>query len=568
MNNLSKILSIGLILVGCFLLSSIVLHSGCGPKSQCKSDSDCKSGELCRIEIIGGLPRCYPQEIAPCNPTCGSGEICISGKCVRVCTPPCKAGEVCKDGQCIPTTSKEAVESELPAEDGGLSDGYTPDLPIPNDQPQPPVCIADGDCAAEQVCRNGQCVPSHPSESIAEVTTPDGGSDEQIPEQLPKDEPQVPVCNKDSDCPADQRCLNGQCTPQQGDIGDPCSSTVPCKSGLFCLDFSPTKAYCFQPCKTSDDCATNPTRKTCMYLTQAQSFCIEIVKSGEPCGLDTKRQALCDPGANLVCNEGICKTPQQVKLYDQCGIDGKVCPQNLICLIFSNVQFGYCLESCTPGGAACPNGGSCYVLGPNIGACIPQGIGDHDDECGKEQTGSSLDLSQLCKTGLECVNFGRSVCMEFWTGDCQTAGKTCPVGRTCSPVKDSQGNSYGGCFLSCPQDICAKEHLQCNTMDKTCWPKPPTGDAPFAALCSYGGSPKEICKNGLQCYHVDQSNPRGFCSQSCKTNDDCPKYTNSKGQSISAICQITTQMCVFPCGQANQLCPDGLQCIQQQLCGP
>jgi Cys-rich repeat protein len=47
-------------------------------------------------------------------------------------------------------------------------------------------CTKDADCPAGQKCVNGQCVPVAPA---------------------------GPQCTKDADCPAGQKCVNGQCVP-------------------------------------------------------------------------------------------------------------------------------------------------------------------------------------------------------------------------------------------------------------------------------------------------------------------------------------------------------------------
>jgi hypothetical protein len=42
-----------------------------------------------------------PPEVKPCVPTCGSGQLCESGKCVDVCRPACGDSQYCaSDGHC------------------------------------------------------------------------------------------------------------------------------------------------------------------------------------------------------------------------------------------------------------------------------------------------------------------------------------------------------------------------------------------------------------------------------------------------------------------------------------
>ncbi|MCP4675995.1 MAG: hypothetical protein GY854_10915 [Deltaproteobacteria bacterium] len=42
----------------------------------------------------------------PCNPSCRSGYLCHSGRCVSPCNPPCESGDVClRSGKCIPAST-------------------------------------------------------------------------------------------------------------------------------------------------------------------------------------------------------------------------------------------------------------------------------------------------------------------------------------------------------------------------------------------------------------------------------------------------------------------------------
>ncbi|MSP60859.1 MAG: VWA domain-containing protein [Myxococcales bacterium] len=61
----------------------------------------CKAGYVCTTDELDPKPHCIPDPCAGVKETCGVGEFCRQGMCVRACEKGCKANEKCRDGQCV-----------------------------------------------------------------------------------------------------------------------------------------------------------------------------------------------------------------------------------------------------------------------------------------------------------------------------------------------------------------------------------------------------------------------------------------------------------------------------------
>jgi len=349
--------------------------------------------------------------------------------------------------------------------------------------------------------------------------------------------------------------------PPPASWGEECDSTRICASGLVCATVD-SKSYCFQRCTTDSTCSSNPKRKTCVG-SGTSKFCMQAnVPEKGKCGLAGKVQAQC--AQKLWCDKGVCKKATEVKVYEKCGETGKICDSKHTCLRLSgSVEHGYCFPKC---GSGTTCNGNCVKLTGGDTACVPYGSKGDDEECGS-QSGAKFDATKVCKKGLECVNFARPICMQFWPGNCRTSGKTCASGRQCLDLQ-SGTSSFGGCFSKCLLGGCSKSHLQCNTAsNNTCWPKPPAGTAKYGEKCRSSSSNKtELCVSGLICVTVQTGATFGFCSKRCSSNSDCLTAKNASGKTVSSTCVASAKLCAFSCSSAND-CPKGLKCLGS-LCGP
>lgn len=606
------------VVCSCLLGYGMLVNSGCGSKDKCTLDSDCLAGQFCRMEPTVGAKTCQSGAVSDaCLPTCTAGQACISGKCVTLCTPACSAQEACVQGKCVAVTTdcnpactgqtkcvsgtcildpqEPARESVSPRE------GTAPEEPPPA-QESSTQCNSDRDCASGLRCQQGRCVamtdPENANEAGTEATSDDAGhSSESTTESQPTDQVTSDAvglegskpCTQSSDCPSGQSCQNGSCVPtggcgagcqenqqcvngrceaeQNSGIGQVCSVQAPCPSGLTCLDLGPNVSRCLQKCTNSGDCANNTLRKVCLQLTATDSFCVQIATIGQKCGLETKVQAICDNQS--VCQDGSCTKPVEVKPQESCGSGGRVCPKDHLCIRFSSgggSSSSYCMSQCTPGGTACTNNATCEALGPSFGFCLPTGSATNDDLCGSQTGGTSFDTSRVCQKGLDCVSLIQAVCLKFANGDCATSKLTCPPDRKCQDLHGPQSQKFSICTKVCSKDAeCGKNHMQCQS--GTCWPKAPTGNVPYAEPCKSFGNTNELCQSGLSCFYLGSSSSSGYCSKSCQTDADCPAAKDAQGQSLKAVCMVNSNVCGFICG-IGQSCPNKLQCVQNQFCGP
>jgi hypothetical protein len=255
-------------------------------------------------------------------------------------------------------------------------------------------------------------------------------------------------------------------------------------------------------------------------------------------------------------------------LYGKCGVDGLVCDEavHLCGTLSSQVGHGYCLETCTPGGAPCSGGVPCL----DAGFCDLPGDVAPDAPCDLAQEGQSLDFGALCQPSMSCVGFfpgaGGSICLPV-VDSCD--GGDCGPGRLCTPLM----SGVGACGLECAgAGVDCAGDLVCEQIAEgwICIPDS-AGPVEFGKICD-SGAKETNCLQGLTCMKKDAGSVSGYCSKTCESDADCPKVTNSDGTQIAAFCGDASagdKSCFFGCGQPGQKCPDDLDCTSiggGQLC--
>ncbi|TNE46832.1 MAG: hypothetical protein EP343_22430 [Deltaproteobacteria bacterium] len=427
------------------------------------------------------------------------------------------------------------------------------------------------------------------------------------------------TCTSDADCPGGQTCntSTGQCgtaTPGKK-LGEECGQTIgDCESGLQCIGTQLWgKFYCFQNC--ANDAAVCKNGTTCIQASSTISICakqaakgeacdyagattqalcqagqkpalycsprtktcteFKLLKEGDTCGgaTDTDPIGICDSDSNLTCSNGKCVTVKTVGKYDPCGGNTAAqCGATETCVSTSQ-DSGHCFTKCTVSSPQCATGETCQALqqGSSDGVCVPSGNLDYGTACGVEPT-EKYNPAKLCKQDLSCVNFGRRICIELASGNCQSYQcKT--TGATC--VDLSAGSStFAGCFKPCTADTDCTSETFCRdlqTSGKVCWPKNPPGDVTYGGVCKASAQNQtERCKEPGTCLTTNPES--GFCTTQCNADGDCGAAPGGSGLTVTcAPISQTSKLCVFDCSASGATCPTGLQCEDIQgskLCVP
>ncbi len=146
----------------------------------------------------------------------------------------CCQGLVCTDGACsCPGETLQSGGSCVPA----------PPPPAPPPPPPAPECTVNGDCGANEICQNGECVPKPPE------------------------------CVKDNDCGNNEICQNGECVPQPPEctVDGDCDDNEACQDGVcFCPEIEDGR--CIRRCEVQNDC---PGASSCRNLSPEDSPFIE-----------------------------------------------------------------------------------------------------------------------------------------------------------------------------------------------------------------------------------------------------------------------------------------------------
>ena len=576
-------------------------NNQCVPKPQCTQNSDCPSGQECKANKCVPKPQCTSNADCPsghvcqagkcvkvsgCNPPCGSGQKCVNGQCVNsnTCNPPCGSGQKCVSGKCVNTgctrnsdcPSGQICSSGkcIPGGTGSGNAGDKCDANKPCKTGNTCIRVNQTDAYCFQNCTSNSTCASNPVRKSCEKIT----SSASFCVKLAKENESCgfvgknqAVCDTGLNCDtATSKCKK----PTPVGLYSKCGTGSNCQnSNHICLtlETGSQHGYCLSKCDPKKPNCAGGAR--CAELTGGGGACLYAGTAGlnAVCkDIDLKASKLnvheqCK--SEFDCVSGKCIKPTIVATGTKCE-DGKRCNEKTdLCLRFtSGAAHGYCVKKCDPKSPSCLPGQTCEAL-TSGGYCQSPGTGDNDDECGKH-TGAKLDPKQICKKGLDCVNFGRSICTQLWTGNCKTPGKKCLNNRTCLDLT-AGSTSYGGCFSACVSGKCAKTHLECRTTSSnTCWPKPPTGTVKLGGVCRSSGSANQLCTSGLRCLMVQQGATTGFCSKSCTSNSDCPSVTTSGGKTVKGTCHTQSSNCIFTCTSSSSPCPDGLKCIASQICGP
>jgi MYXO-CTERM domain-containing protein len=340
----------------------------------------------------------------------GSGTDCT--------TTGCPSGQECVDGTCQTMTGDGTIcaPCSTSSDCGGASDyclGYPDGAGYCGRS-----CSGDGDCDG------GRCVGTSAGPQCVQFdgSTPScsGGS--------------TGGCSRDSDCASDQICSGGSCVPRPttgNELGEGCTNDDECQSGL-CL-----AGVCTQSCDWTDPTGSCPSGFYCdadVSTSCDTGYCLAGTPGeealGESCEEDTDCASLhcdggscsqaCIPDGALGCPAGYACQVGTLPCRGSCrrsGAPGDECEVNEDCtsgICASQGDRSFCTDLCSDT-APCPEGFSCTPVGGETSVCVPDFGG----------------LGEACTSNEECLS-----------GICASEGDRSYCTRTCDDMTPCGGREY------------------------------------------------------------------------------------------------------------------------------
>ncbi len=494
-------------------LNSLTCVRGfCRPSCQTNSPSTCGPGEICRL---GGCVKAtqVAGEICDGQNFCITGLSCISDPTVKAsksyCLKPCQSDRSCVSSEtcravnnqrfCLPEATQIAGESC-----NGLSRRCKDGLTCREGQ-SGHVC--------EQACdpkRTDQCLPGFSCKVLTQGST-------------------TGVCRK---------------APKPLQEGQVCGSgEAHCANGLLCHKVQ-GEQHCIKTCKIGANigCQAN---QTCQKDEQGQAFCISTPRQ--------KLGEVCDPILNA-CQAGLhCLPSSDNNMRCFQGCKAQTCKD------------GTC-QSTVQG--TCSKEQQCVAL-PQGGACLLLGTRKEYQQCGYKNT-----ERYQCAAGLWCLQ-GRCqrLCHAGQTNSCPTGGTT--HYSQCAKVMGSYGYCKGTQCLLGPQDNCPAQHTCVARGDgiRYCTRDFSTQKAGDACLGWFDNNKAKQCKEGLLCLDTFLGR-EGRCARVCSPSEPwlCPQDSNCV-QVCSSIHSGTCQHECVPHSQkgegcdSQRRCAKGLQCLSDGTSG-
>lgn len=473
----------------------------------CQGDFTCPTDQTC--DTTTGL--CQPKPQCIKHQDCGSGELCLSSRCIRNdcnLVKPCPNGQKCYGRTCVPVYTR-CYSYLCGAKEVCL---YGPD--------KTDTCHRRCDttaCSSTQECLS--------------VSFKEGGT-----EKFCFNKPSLDVnasCTPghlNKRCKNDGVCINTSSFSSTGYCYDRCTpgSSLGCKSTQECAELSPGQGLCLSKgtrtrgsscdlwssrCQGTYECL--PSGLSSSYSGTCYSRCTAIGSSGTTPGCQA--QEVCIASAYST-NSGIC-APQGTRL------------EGLSCTLFSSYQCqssslvcatppsgysdeGACQVRCQSA-SNCPNSGEDCVNG----VCLPKATGTEGSSCRFDSSVGSYH----CKQGLECY------------------------------IAPESTSSYGTCKKKCQSDADCSSTTYNQCIRGYCERK---GTISENSTCSSSSS-SSSCKSGLFCVSVSSFSDR--CLQPCQSSSQC---STSYPECASGFCVAkgTLKEDDYCYDSMTSRCGAGLQC--------
>lgn len=410
-------------------------------------------------------------------------------------------------------------------------------------------CLDDTHCPANQICVQGNCT---------------------CPSTLQQNEEGECVECLGGDCPACHECEAGACVPTVcGDPADPCAQICNPFTGE-CVDCI-TNAQCEE-----GECCNDGACECCPGYVRVNGVCVPQPNCDDVIPCPACYQCVdggCQP---IVCPDGyICYLGE---CHPQCNDDSE-CPTGA-CTDIGGIGVclgctGECTGICPPGCACvggfceddgppnpcsnyldCPDGSGCYngychpceeldgVICQLTSGCVQDG-----DDCVYNPCSGPCNTNEQCSPNCSCIN---NVCVPNPCGNTECAlAEDCTLGCGCADETCVPCNS-----VSCTTTIDCP--LGCNCQDGTCQTSPcasvtcvNSDDCGIGCTCQEGvcipcssfGCVECATINGCACIGgVCQNEPPESCTGTCQDSTNCaPGCTCFNGECVSCSSLNCTQ---------------------------
>jgi predicted Zn-dependent protease len=308
----------------------------------------------------------------------------------------------------------------------------------PTGQPPPPECTSPAHCALNETCVNGKCVFNSTKgygspcaadkECISNLCISYAGdtfcSQSCVSQPCPNGDQCLPVSGGD----ISKACLPGSASMGTKLLGEPCQTSVDCKSNI-CVSV-PGKGYlCSQSCTyTPDNCPTG-------------FYCAPSTLGG-----------LCIPGTTP---EPPPPPPPKAKLGEPCTSPTD-CESNICAMTGDGLV---CVQWCDINVAVpCPDGYVCVPAGAKYACVKDNGTSTNPPPPQRGALGAACTTGDDCQSGL-CVDDGAGTmfCTQLCepTQGCGEGFDCVPAGGdkfACTPSTLSLDEGGGGCAVTAPRD--------------------------------------------------------------------------------------------------------------------
>jgi len=345
------------------------------PSGDCSNPGGCRDTGDCGInETCGKDNQCHPGDCTVWG--CSEGFTCVIDGIEASCQPG--AGGTGGTGGTGGAGGEGGAGAGGTGGTGGVGGGPVTWCGNPDDCAMGETCAPDGTCQPGTcdvvgcifgyACEASQCVPVDPSDCGADADCGALG-----PGYLcvsgectaPADQ-----CSDQTQCPANNKCVDGKCTPA-------CDDNADCDNGYACDTTLGICTVIVEPCAITNDCGS------------ADQVCVDGA-----C-VPRSENGMCPPGEAWV--ENGCIPDQAAQFY--CQQDGvqDACAMGSICLHHN------CYISCAP-----PNDNACNALPGSFDVCKPVSTmsGDHQVCGSNDNLGSECDPTAglACASGKICID--------------------------------------------------------------------------------------------------------------------------------------------------------------------